>query len=149
MPIEEFSRTLNEIKLVVAELGADGLKEGVAFIKASREAAAIEDARKQLDTFWGVDREETIRRYEAIKPYFQRLSPEKKKLYDTVEGADLLWRSVQAQGVTKTQTTKNSKNAGNKRFMFTQAEIDAMSPEEYAQKAEAINKAYINNQVGF
>lgn len=143
MPMEEFGATLHEIKTVVKELGVDGLKNGIAFIKASQQAQQIEAVRSEVDKLWGVPREETLKRLEQIKPYFDRMPKEKQKLYDTPEGADLIWRSIQAKSPsTKTQASKSGKNPAGRRYVYTQQQLDAMSKEEYAANADRITEAY-------
>lgn len=143
MPMEDFGATLHEIKSVVKELGVDGLKNGIAFIKASQQAQQIESVRAEVDKLWGVSREESLKRLEEIKPYFDRMSKEKQKLYDTPEGADLIWRSIQSKSPsTKTQASKSGKNPAGRRYVYTQTQIDAMSKEEYAANADKITKAY-------
>lgn len=141
MPMEEFGATLHEIRTIVKEIGAEGLKNGIAFIRASQEAQQIEAVRSEVDKLWGVSREETLKRLEQIKPYFDRMPKEKQRLYDTPEGADLIWRSIQSQ-TTKTQTSKTGKNPAGRRYVYTQAQIDAMSKEEYAANADKITQAY-------
>lgn len=141
MPMEDFGATLHEIRTVVKEIGADGLKNGIAFIKATQQAQQIEAVRSEVDKLWGVPREETLKRLEQIKPYFERMPKEKQKLYDTPEGADLIWRSIEAQS-TKTQTSKSGKNPAGRRYVFTQAQINAMGKEEYAANADKITQAY-------
>jgi hypothetical protein len=61
MPMEDFGATLHEIKSVVKELGVDGLKNGIAFIKASQQAQQIESVRAEVDKLWGVSREESTK----------------------------------------------------------------------------------------
>ena len=151
MPMQEFSDTLREIQTIVREVGANDLKEGIAFIKASRQAQAIEDVRNEADAFWDVTREETVKRLTAIQPYFNKLSKEDKKLYDTVKGADILWRSYLAErgdNDTKTKTTKSGTKTGGRRFLYTQQDIDSMSSDEYKQNADRITYAYTNGLVG-
>jgi hypothetical protein len=147
MPMTEFAETLKEIQVVVRELGAENLKEGIADIKNFRIARAIEEKRSEVDKMWGVDREETERRLREIKPYFDRLSPEDKKLYDNARGADVLWRSLQSS-TTKTKTSKGSVNTNGRRIMFTQQQIDAMGADEYRTNADKITYAYTNGLVG-
>ncbi len=143
MPIKDFGETLFEIKSLVKEIGAEGLKSGIAFIKASQQAQQIEAVRSEVDKLWGVPREESLKRLEQIKPYFDRMSKEQQKLYDTPTGADLIWRSIQAKSPsTKTQTSKSGKNPSGRRYVFTQSQIEAMSKEEYAAKADKITEAY-------
>jgi hypothetical protein len=150
MPIKDFGETLYEIKSLVKEVGAEGLKNGIAFIKASQQATQIEAVRSQVDKLWGVSRDESLKRLEQIKPYFDRMSKEKQKLYDTPEGADLIWRSIEAKSPsTKTQTSKSGKNPAGRRYVFTQAQIDAMSKDEYAKNAEKITEAYQKNLVEY
>lgn len=150
MEMEEFTETFRELRTIAKELGAKDLREGIEFIKSFREAQAVEEIRTSLDKYWGVDREETTKRIEAIKPYFNKMPPDKRKLYDTLEGADLLWRSYLAKNGdvnTMTKTTKGSKGGG-KRMMFTESQIQAMDINEYRQKADEIAYAYQNNLVG-
>jgi hypothetical protein len=150
MPMEDFGATLHEIRTIVKEIGADGLKNGIQFIKASQQAQQIESVRSEVDKLWGVSREESLKRLEQIKPYFDRMSKERQRLYDTPEGADLIWRSIEAKATsTKTQTSKSGKNPAGRRYVFTQAQIDGMSKEEYAAKADKITEAYQKNLVEY
>lgn len=143
MPMEDFGATLHEIRTIVKEIGADGLKNGIQFIKASQQAQQIESVRSEVDKLWGVPREESLKRLEQIKPYFDRMSKEKQRLYDTPEGADLIWRSIEAKAPsTKTQTSKSGKNPAGRRYVYTQTQIEAMSKDEYAANADKITAAY-------
>ena len=149
MPMAEFGETMHEIKTVVREIGADGLKEGIAFIRAARLAQQIEEVRSEADKLWNVDRAETNKRLEVIKPYFDRLSKSDQKLYDNPKGADVLWRSVQRQtGGAKTKTSKGTTSPTGKRFLYSQSEIDAMPKAEYEKHADRITAAYNKNLVG-
>ena len=143
MPIKEFGETLHEIKTLVKDVGAEGLKNGIAFIKAAQQAQQIEEVRSQVDKIWGVDRAESLKRLEKVKERWDRMPKAQQILYDTPEGADLIWRSIQAKSPsTKTQTSKSGRNPAGRRYVFTQAQLDSMSKEEYAAKADKITEAY-------
>jgi hypothetical protein len=148
VPTKEFAEIARGINEVFKEVGGvDGLREGLLEIKNFRIARAIEEKRTELDKVWGVSREVTEERIAEIRPYFNKMSAADKKLYDNARGADVLWRSLQAGGA-KTKSTKSSPNTGGKRFLFTQAQLDAMSVEEYRANADKITHAYTHGLVG-
>lgn len=150
MPMKEFGETLHEIRTIIKELGVGGLTNGVAFIKAAQQAQQIEEGRSEVDKIWGVSREETLKRLEKVKERWDRMSPKEQKLYDTPQGADIIWRSIEARSSsTKTQTSKSGKNPAGRRYAYTQAQIEAMSKEEYAAQADKITEAYRKNLVEY
>jgi hypothetical protein len=143
MPIKDFGETLHEIKALVKDVGAEGLKNGIAFIKASQQVQQIEAVRSEVDKLWGVPREETLKRLEKVKERWDRMPRAQQVLYDTPEGADLIWRSIEAKAPsTKTQTSKSGKNPAGRRYVYTQTQLDAMSKDEYAANADKITAAY-------
>jgi hypothetical protein len=145
---KEFAEIVMAVRDVFKEVGgAAGLKEGLAELKNVRIAQQIVAKQDELATLWGVDVKETQARLTEIKPYFNKLSKADKALYDNPKGADVLWRSLQADS-TKTKSAKSSPNSRGARYLFSQAQIDAMPIEEYRANADKITHAYNNGLVG-
>jgi hypothetical protein len=148
VPTKEFAEIAKAINEVFKEVGgAEGLREGLMELKNIRIAQQIVAKQDELATLWGVDVKEAQSRLAEIKPYFNKLSKADKALYDNPKGADVLWRSLQAEGA-KTKSTKSSPNTGGKRFLFTQSQLDAMSVDEYRANADKITHAYTHGLVG-
>lgn len=146
--VKEFAEIVKAVRDVFKEVGgADNLREGLAELKNVRIAQQIVAKQDELSTLWGVDVKETQARLTEIKPYFNKMSASDKNLYDNPKGADVLWRSLQADS-TKTKSTKSSPNSRGQRFLFSQSQIDAMSTDEYRASADKITYAYTNNLVG-
>ena len=146
--VKEFAEIVKAVRDVFKEVGgAENLREGLAELKNVRLAQQIVAKQDELSTLWGIDVKETQARLTEIKPYFNKMSASDKKLYDNPKGADVLWRSLQADS-TKTKSAKSSPNSRGQRFLFSQSQIDAMSSDEYRANADKITYAYTNNLVG-
>jgi len=136
-----------------------------AFIAQSTQAAqkvsqyenAIRQQRQlsQLQTEWGVDRAEFQNRMSAITERFKKYDKATQQRLDTVEGAKLIWAYLQQQQQqSKPNVPQFQKSAPNAptpgtqpKYMFTQAQIDSMSNEEYRKNSDRILYAYTNNLV--
>lgn len=146
--VQEFAEIVKAVRDVFKEVGgADNLREGLAELKNVRIAQQIIAQQDELAKMWDVDVNEVKSRLAEIKPYFEKLPKKDRPLYDNPKGADVLWRSIQANGA-KTKSTKSSPNSSGKRYLFTQQQIDAMSADEYRQNADKITYAYTNGLVG-
>lgn len=111
----------------------------------------------QLQAEWGVDRAEFQQRMSAITERFKRYPQNIQRQLDSVEGAKLIYAYLQQQqqqakpnvpqfqrsGTTPAPTPGSNQNT----YLFTQAEIDKMSNDEYRTKSAQILQAYAQGRV--
>lgn len=122
------------------------LKYGIEFIKNTIAAKKIDVATTELSSVWNVDNKETNRRIGEVAKYWSKMPAEKKELYDTVEGAQIIWATIAKK--KSVSTSKNSVNPSGKKVSFTQSQLDGMTQEEYAENYDKIRYAYANNLIG-
>jgi hypothetical protein len=112
------------------------------------EQPAAGDLAATLAKEWNVDEAETKRRLNIVLEEFGKLSPDEQELYDSPKGAQALWKRYESSNkppaidrglssVSKTEPT----------YLFTKAQIYAMSDDERRRNHSAVLAAYAQGKV--
>lgn len=103
----------------------------------------------QLAQNWGVDTATAEGRLDQIQKRFALYSKDMQARLDNVEGAKLIWSRLEAERQARENSIPQfqSSRAGfvpnnNNNWMFSESQLDAMSPEEYERNADKIFQAY-------
>lgn len=129
------------------------------FVQASQQAqqkvtqyeAQIRSQRQlnQLRQEWGVDQNEFQNRMAQVVDRFKKYDKATQQRLDTVEGAKLIYAYLQQQNqqskpnVPQFQKSNSSANAqAQPKYMYTEAQINKMSNEEYRTNSDKILYAY-------
>lgn len=137
---------LEQAKLMVAEL------------QGFRVQTLVEKQQAQLQSKWG---EHYSERFEQVKEYYSKLSPEKQRALDNVEGAELIWAKIEQQNQRvqqsrtpqvpnfvsgRTTSAQSRTNSGNK-AVLQYSDILNMSPSEYRARQAEIQAAFDEGRV--
>lgn len=97
---------------------------------------------------WGVDYTTAQSRLNSVKERFNQYDQNMQARLDNLEGAKLIWSRLELERNQKSQIpqfqrSSSMSNIGTANdYMFTEKQLDNMSPEEYAQNADRIFQAY-------
>ena len=97
---------------------------------------------------WGVDYTTAQSRLNSVKERFNQYDQNMQARLDNLEGAKLIWSRLELERNQKSQIpqfqrSSSMSNIGTaNEFMFTEKQLDSMSPDEYAQNADRIYQAY-------
>lgn len=125
--------------------GIKELEEYRQQIVAEKQQASQDKQLSALQQEWGIDKAELDGRMNQIIERFKKYTPEMQARLDTLEGAKLIWAKIEQEmsDTNVPQFQKSSFNgSGGKKFLFSSAEIKAMSKAEYTKNADKILKAY-------
>ena len=106
------------------------------------------DSVQSLAQEWGVDYTTAQSRLNSVKERFNQYDPNMQARLDNLEGAKLIWSRLELERNQKSQIpqfqrSSSMSNIGTaNEFMFTEKQLDSMSPDEYAQNADRIYQAY-------
>lgn len=115
------------------------------------QANPFDQALSELQTTWGVDQNETMRRLQVISEEKSALLQQHPE-YDTLDNVKLWWSEMQVRNARASQPDRNSSIIGSAvpqrpQYLFTESQIAAMSEPERRAKDAAITMAYAQNQV--
>jgi len=131
-------------------LPLEDLQMGIKYIKNLVASQQLDKSLSTLDKFWSTDRAETESRMTRVQAYWKRMPKEKQALYNSEEGAQIIWATLskkdKAEG--KTSIAKGSTNSKGRKIMFTTQQIEDMSSADYDKNIDRITYAYENNLVG-
>jgi len=123
----------------------------VADLKALKENASTSGQQQALYTLagvWSVPVAEATQRMEMVKEEWETLSAADKKLHDTVEGAQILWQRIENRNRAGTVGKGRSSGSAPKlKYLYTEAQLDAMTEAERRQNDKRISYAYANGLV--
>lgn len=97
---------------------------------------------------WGVDYTTAQSRLNSVKERFNQYDQNMQARLDNLEGAKLIWSRLELERNQKSQIpqfqrSSSMSNIGTANdYMFTEKQLDSMSPDEYAQNADRIYQAY-------
>lgn len=123
-------------------------QEAVNYVNQVKAEQAKVEATKLLASDWGVEASEVEGRLEKVQERFNKYPEDMRKRLDSVEGAKLIWAKIEQEEnarinkqVPQFQRSRGRSN-GQPKALFTQKEIENMSPEAYARNADRILRAY-------
>lgn len=141
----------------VAELKdyATQYKSAITELNQIKQQNYINQSINNLANDWSVPVDEVNSRLEAVRERFKNYSPEMQARLDNVEGAKLIWSRIENESITRSNSVpnfnsnRNYKPTGNKstQRMYTQAQIDNMSADEFNSNYSDILYAYANGLV--
>lgn len=124
-------------------------QQTIQYINQVRAEQYKIQAQNTLANDWGVDTTEVQSRLEKVKERFNKYPQDMQERLDNVEGAKLIWAKIeQEQGLQSNNTQvpqfqrSTQRTAPRQQPMFTQRELDNMSPDEYQRNADRILRAY-------
>ena len=133
MPIEQFKASQ---------------QEAIQYVNQVKAEQAKVEATKLLSNEWGVEATEVESRLEQVQERFNKYPEDMRKRLDSVEGAKLIWAKIEQESASRLNKQvpqfqrSRSQSTASPKAMFTQAEIDKMSPDVYARNADRILRAY-------
>lgn len=102
-----------------------------------------------LKNYWKVDDNGMQERMRIVTEQFAQLPEDVRPLYDTVEGAQLLWQRYETQnpGATPVDRGSSAATPQTARYQFTRSQLYDMSESEYRAQDAAITYAEANGLV--
>lgn len=132
-------------------INSEDLKAGIEFVKSFQTSQMQVQAYQSLGESWGVDQNEVSRRLAIVAEEFQKLPEEERPAYDNVNGALKIWKDLESRVGVSAKTPMRGKTAkspsSKSSYDFTQAQIDAMGPEERQRNDRRIQAAYAAGRV--
>lgn len=152
---DENFKAFNEQMRSYLGIDVDGFKQIAGFVREQQREKALDPLRKE----WGDDFDN---RYSAIQTEFEKLPEDKRPLYDSVDGARMLWQSYEKSQASapeadpsaqipvydRGQTIPNPTiAAASGAYRFKQSEILNLPAKDYEAQASDIAQAYASGQV--
>lgn len=123
--------------------------QAIGELQRIRQDQYYSSAVNQLANAWGIDTATAEGRLDEVQKRFSQYSKEMQTRLDNVEGAKLIWARLESEAqqrqnaVPQFQRSRGSTPIStNDNWMFSEAQLDAMSPEEYERNADKIYQAY-------
>jgi len=124
-------------------------QEAVEYVNQVKAEQAKVEATKLLSNEWGIESTEVESRLERVQERFNKYPEDMRQRLDSIEGAKLIWAKIEQEENTRInkqapafQRSRGKSSSTGSKAVFTQREIDNMSPEVYARNADRILMAY-------
>jgi hypothetical protein len=147
--MENFNEEFDTFNQQFRRYTGSDLKETMAEIKELREWRKSESISKQeasLRKRWNVETDEDFSdRIGAVRERFNALPETTKALYDSVDGADMLWAHIQNERSMNQSNSVNSSldkssslspRQSAQKYRYIQTDVDNMSRAEYGKIAD-------------
>jgi len=99
---------------------------------------------------WQVDDNGLHERMQVVAAELEKLPEAQRPMYDTVEGAQLLWQKAQMNRIpppVERATIAGAAIGNAAKYQFTRSQINSMSEADYRRNDTAITFAEANNQI--
>lgn len=113
---------------------------------------ALNEQKYELSAAWNAPISVVEQRLAVVAKMWSQLPPDKQQAYDSVKGAIALYTKHEKSGkaavaskVTAKSTQKPPTN--DKGYMYTEKQIERMTPEEWALNSQRVMYAYANGRV--
>ena len=124
-------------------------------IQTYRAQKAVDKQLSDLKSEWKIDGADFDARMEKVVERFGKLPQGERDKFDSIEGTKFIWARIEQEERAKNDKSKSvptfeksrSKSTPGAKPVFTQAEIDGMSMEQYERNADKIAYAYANGLV--
>lgn len=124
-------------------------QSAITELRQIRQDQYYNSAVNQLASAWGIDTATAEGRIDQIQQRFSQYSDEMRSRLDNVEGAKLIWARLESEAqqrqnaVPQFQRSRGGTPLPNdNNWMFSEKQLDAMSPEEYERNSDKIYQAY-------
>jgi hypothetical protein len=130
----------------------DAIKQ-FAEVQAVRQQQAVDKQLSDLKKAWGVDDATVASRLTEVQARFAKYPQSLQASLDNPEGAQLIWAKLVMErgGQRQTPTTgldRSSTTPGRgAKKMVTQAQLDALTPQEWAANSEQIAALYAAGRI--
>ncbi len=123
--------------------------QAIGELQRIRQDQYYQGAVNQLANSWGIDTATAEGRLDQIQKRFSQYSQEMQSRLDNVEGAKLIWARLESEQTQKQNNVPQfqrsrggAPTSTNDNWMFSESQLDNMSPEEYERNADKIYQAY-------